>query len=170
MRRLRRLLSTSPSRPRRRAPPARAAKGATAPASTSAGRSCFSSAAPATLGVKAEIAALRVPSAPLSSTRARSASPDRNDVLIPTLAGYDVTIPVVGTDYATGRALVDQVRGGTPVTPAGDGAKHRSAGRRDRERDRGDSGGRADRTVLVGWHLDSVFTGRASTTTVPGSA
>ena len=30
-------------------------------------------------------------------------APDRNGVLIPTLAGYDVSIPVVGTDYETGR-------------------------------------------------------------------
>ena len=39
-------------------------------------------------------------------------APDRNDVLIPTLAGYDVTIPVVGTDYATGRSLVDLANAG----------------------------------------------------------
>ena len=39
-------------------------------------------------------------------------APDRNDVLIPTLAGYPVAIPVVGTASATGRALVDLIRGG----------------------------------------------------------
>jgi hypothetical protein len=39
-------------------------------------------------------------------------APDRNDVLIPTLAGYDVTIPVIGTDYATGRSLVDLANAG----------------------------------------------------------
>ena len=41
---------------------------------------------------------------------------DRNDVLIPTLAGYNADIPVVGTDYATGRALVDLIASGQTVT------------------------------------------------------
>jgi hypothetical protein len=43
-------------------------------------------------------------------------APDRNDVLVPTLAGYDATIPVLGADYATGRALVDLITAGQTVT------------------------------------------------------
>ena len=41
---------------------------------------------------------------------------DRNDVLVPTLAGYNVKIPTVGTDYATGRSLVDLANSATGVT------------------------------------------------------
>jgi Zn-dependent M28 family amino/carboxypeptidase len=85
-------------------------------------------------------------------------APDRNDVLVPTLEGYDITIPVVGTDYATGRELVDLVGAG-PVTlrVKVDGTVRNNVltnnviaeSRR----------GRTNRTVVVGAHLDSVFAG-----------
>jgi Zn-dependent M28 family amino/carboxypeptidase len=84
---------------------------------------------------------------------------DRNDVLIPTLAGYEVDIPVVGTDYATGRALVDRVTDGEAVTirVAVDGVKLPGQDTVNVVADL--PGGRADRTVVVGGHLDSVFEG-----------
>jgi Zn-dependent M28 family amino/carboxypeptidase len=83
-------------------------------------------------------------------------APDRNDVLIPTLAGYEVTIPVVGTDYATGRSLVDLGRWVTlHVKVAGfirEDVETRNVIAET-------PGGRADRTVAVGGHLDSVYAG-----------
>jgi Zn-dependent M28 family amino/carboxypeptidase len=83
---------------------------------------------------------------------------DRNDVLIPTLAGYDATIPVVGTDYATGRALVDLVSEG-PVTlhVSVDGFINENVETNNVIAET--PGGRADRTVVVGGHLDSVYEG-----------
>ncbi len=84
---------------------------------------------------------------------------DRNNVVIPTLAGYQITIPVVGTDYATGRALVDAVNGGTPVTLALT-VNGVSLPGQDTVNVIADSpGGHTDRTVVVGGHLDSVFEG-----------
>ena len=84
---------------------------------------------------------------------------DRNNVLIPTLAGYNITIPVVGTDYATGRALVDAVNANTPVTLALT-VNGVSLPGQDTVNVIADSpGGRTDRTVVVGGHLDSVFEG-----------
>ena len=80
-------------------------------------------------------------------------------MLIPTLAGYEVTIPVVGTDYVTGKALVDAVAAGTPtnlylevqgIVRQGVDTKNVIAET---------AGGRADRTVVVGAHLDSVLDG-----------
>ena len=65
---------------------------------------------------------------------------DRNDVLIPTLAGYDATIPVVGTDYATGRDLVNRAAADRHAAPQG--RRLRRPGRPDQQRDRRDS--RAD--------------------------
>lgn len=84
---------------------------------------------------------------------------DRNDVLVPTLAGYDATIPVVGTDYATGRELVDMIAGGETVTLRlkvdgfvdQDVITHNVIAET--------PGGRGDRTVVVGGHLDSVHEG-----------
>ena len=63
-------------------------------------------------GLKAEIAGDAGAAAAVIFNEGTIGAADRNDVLIPTLAGYDVTIPVVGTDYATGRALVDLIAGG----------------------------------------------------------
>jgi Zn-dependent M28 family amino/carboxypeptidase len=85
-------------------------------------------------------------------------APDRNDVLIPTLAGYDANIPVVGTDYATGRDLVDLVSEG-PVTlhVSVDGFINEGVTTRNVIAET--PGGRADRTVVVGGHLDSVYEG-----------
>jgi len=84
---------------------------------------------------------------------------DRNDVLIPTLAGYEVDIPVVGRDYATGRALVDRIGRGEIVTirVAVDGVK--LPGQKTVNVIADHPGGRTDRTVVVGGHLDSVFEG-----------
>jgi len=84
---------------------------------------------------------------------------DRNDVLIPTLAGYNADIPVVGTDYATGRALVDLIASGQTVT-----LRVRVDGFVDQDVQTNNviaetPGGRADRTVVVGGHLDSVYAG-----------
>jgi Zn-dependent M28 family amino/carboxypeptidase len=86
-------------------------------------------------------------------------APDRNDVLIPTLAGYDATIPVVGTDYATGRALVDLVDGGTTVTLRVKVDGFINEGVKTNNVIAETEGGRADRTVVVGGHLDSVYAG-----------
>ena len=85
--------------------------------------------------------------------------PDRQDVLIPTLAGYDATgVPVVGTDYATGRALVDLAAAG-PVTVRVkvDGFINEDVLTNNVIAET--PGGRADRTVVVGGHLDSVYEG-----------
>ena len=75
---------------------------------------------------------------------------DRNGVLIPTLAGYDATIPVVGTDYATGRSLVDLAEPATGVT-----LRVKVDGFVDQDVQTNNviaetPGGRADRTVVVG--------------------
>jgi Zn-dependent M28 family amino/carboxypeptidase len=82
---------------------------------------------------------------------------DRNDVLIPTLAGYDATIPVVGTDYATGRSLVDLVNGGTTVTLRVKVDGFINEGVTTNNVIAETPGGRSDRTVVVGGHLDSVY-------------
>jgi Zn-dependent M28 family amino/carboxypeptidase len=83
---------------------------------------------------------------------------DRNDVLIPTLAGYDVTIPVVGTDYATGRSLVDLANaGGVTLRVKVDGFIDEDVTTNNVIAET--PGGRADRTVVVGGHLDSVYDG-----------
>jgi Zn-dependent M28 family amino/carboxypeptidase len=83
---------------------------------------------------------------------------DRNDVLIPTLAGYNVTIPVVGTDYATGRALVNLANaGGVTLRVKVDGFIDENVKTNNVIAET--PGGRADRTVVVGGHLDSVHAG-----------
>jgi Zn-dependent M28 family amino/carboxypeptidase len=85
-------------------------------------------------------------------------APDRNDVLIPTLAGYNVTIPVIGTDYATGRSLVDLANGdGVTLRVKVDGFINEDVQTNNVVAET--PGGRADRTVVVGGHLDSVYTG-----------
>jgi Zn-dependent M28 family amino/carboxypeptidase len=85
-------------------------------------------------------------------------APDRNDVLIPTLAGYNVTIPVIGTDYATGRSLVDLANGdGVTLRVKVDGFINEDVQTNNVIAET--PGGRADRTVVVGGHLDSVYTG-----------
>jgi Zn-dependent M28 family amino/carboxypeptidase len=85
-------------------------------------------------------------------------APDRNDVLIPTLAGYNVTIPVVGTDYATGRSLVDLANGaGVTLRVKVDGFVNEGVLTNNVIAET--PGGRSDRTVVVGAHLDSVYQG-----------
>ena len=83
---------------------------------------------------------------------------DRNDILIPTLSGYDATIPVVGTDYATGRDLVDRVAQGPVVLHLMvDGFVDQDVATENVIAET--KAGRADRTVVVGGHLDSVHEG-----------
>ncbi len=83
---------------------------------------------------------------------------DRNDVLIPTLAGYNATIPVVGTDYATGRDLVNRAAAGTVLLRLKvDGFVDQDVVTNNVIAD--SPGGRSDRTVVVGGHLDSVHEG-----------
>jgi hypothetical protein len=105
-------------------------------------------------GLKAEIAAAQGAAGAVIFNEGTIGAPDRNDVLIPTLAGYEVTIPVVGTDYATGRSLVDLGRWVTlHVKVAGfirEDVETRNVIAET-------PGGRADRTVAVGGHLDSVY-------------
>jgi Zn-dependent M28 family amino/carboxypeptidase len=84
---------------------------------------------------------------------------DRQGILIPTLAGYDATgVPVVGTDYATGRELVNLAAAG-PVTVRVkvDGFINENVLTKNVIAET--PGGRADRTVVVGGHLDSVYEG-----------
>ena len=85
-------------------------------------------------------------------------APDRNNVVIPTLAGYDAQIPVVGTDYATGRSLVDLADGaGVTLHVKVDGFVDQDVATNNVIAD--SPGGRSDRTVVVGGHLDSVYEG-----------
>ena len=95
---------------------------------------------------------------------------DRNDILIPTLAGYDATIPVVGTDYATGRSLVDLANGDRRHA-AREGRRLRQPGRPHQQRDRRDAG-RAQLTApSSSAHTWTRCTrAPASTTTAPASA
>jgi Zn-dependent M28 family amino/carboxypeptidase len=78
-------------------------------------------------------------------------------VLIPTLAGYDVTIPVVGTDYATSRSLVDLANGGVTLHVEVHGFINEDVQTKNVIAET--PGGRTDRTVVVGGHLDSVYEG-----------
>ena len=83
---------------------------------------------------------------------------DRNNVIIPTLEGYNATIPVVGTDYATGRSVVDLANGGgVTLHVKVDGFVDQDVETRNVIAET--PGGRSDRTVVVGGHLDSVHQG-----------
>ena len=85
-------------------------------------------------------------------------APDRNGILIPTLEGYNATIPVVGTDYPTGRSLVDLADGaGVTLRVKVDGFVDQDVETRNVIAE--SPGGRSDRTVVVGGHLDSVHQG-----------
>ena len=84
--------------------------------------------------------------------------PDRNGIVIPTLAGYNATIPVVGTDYPTGRSLVDLANGpGVTLRVKVDGVGIQGVETNNVIAET--PGGRGDRTVVIGGHLDSVFEG-----------
>ena len=95
---------------------------------------------------------------------------DRNDVLIPTLAGYDATgVAVVGTDYATGKDLVDRdVAGDVTLRVAVDGFINEGVKTKNVIAET--PGGRADRTVVAGAHLDSVYEGPGINDDGSGSA
>ena len=110
-------------------------------------------------GLKAEIARGQGAAAVVLFNEGTIGAPDRNDVLIPTLAGYEAGIPVIGTDYATGRDLVDLIAGGTTGTlcVAVDGFINEDVVTNNVIAET--PGGRADRTVVVGGHLDSVYEG-----------
>jgi Zn-dependent M28 family amino/carboxypeptidase len=110
-------------------------------------------------GQKAELAAAAGATAAVIFNEGTIGAPDRNDVLIPTLAGYDVTIPVIGTDYATGRSLVDLIAAGQTVTlrVEVDGFVDQDVLTNNVIAET--PGGREDRTVVVGGHLDSVYAG-----------
>jgi Zn-dependent M28 family amino/carboxypeptidase len=109
-------------------------------------------------GLKAEIAGSEGAAAAVIFNEGTIGAADRNDVLIPTLAGYDVTIPVVGTDYATGRSLVDLANAGSVTLRVKvDGFINENVQTNNVIAET--PGGRADRTVVVGGHLDSVYEG-----------
>ena len=109
-------------------------------------------------GLKAEIAREAGAAAMVLFNEGTIGAPDRNGVLNPTLAGYNAGIPVVGTDYATGRHLVDLANAGQDVTlhVAVDGFINEAVTNNVIAET---PGGRADRTVVVGGHLDSVYEG-----------
>ena len=95
---------------------------------------------------------------------------DRNDVLIPTLAGYDATgVPVVGTDYATGKQLID-LAATQPVTLRVKVDGFVNQGVQTNNVIAETPGGRSDRTVVVGAHLDSVYEGPGINDDGSGSA
>jgi len=82
-------------------------------------------------------------------------APDRNDVLIPTLQGYDVTIPAVGTDYATGKALVDQAASGVTLRVRVDGIINEDVTTNNVIAE--SRKGRSDRTVVVGDDVGNIL-------------
>ena len=130
--------STSPSRPRRRAPRAPAAS----PRTSARGRRQDRAAPARHVRLRPEGRERqggRAPSVVLFNEGTIGAA-DRNDVLIPTLAGYDATIPVVGTDYATGRALVDLAAPPARRHAAREGRRLHQRGRPDQQRHRRDAG------------------------------
>ena len=110
-------------------------------------------------GLKVENAKAAGASAVVLFNEGTIGAADRNDVLIPTLAGYDATgVPVVGTDYATGRELVNLAAAGpVSVRVAVDGFINENVLTNNVIADT--PGGRSDRTVVVGGHLDSVYEG-----------
>ena len=94
---------------------------------------------------------------------------DRIGIIIPTLAGYDAHIPVVGTDYATGRSLVDLANGdGVTLRVKVDGFVNQGVHTYNVIAET--PGGRSDRTVVVGAHLDSVYEGPGINDDGSGSA
>ena len=82
---------------------------------------------------------------------------ERSELLTGTL-GTPVDIPVLGTTYALGSALVQQLRAGTPVTVSVT-TSTQSTPTTTFNLLADSPGGRTDRTVVVGAHLDSVSEG-----------
>jgi Zn-dependent M28 family amino/carboxypeptidase len=121
-------------------------------------------------GVKVENAKAAGASAVVLFNEGTIGAADRNDVLIPTLAGYDASgVPVVGTDYATGKQLVDLAKAGVvTVRVAVDGFVNQGVQTSNVIAET--PGGRADRTVVVGAHLDSVYEGPGINDDGSGSA
>jgi Zn-dependent M28 family amino/carboxypeptidase len=110
-------------------------------------------------GVKVENAKAAGAKAVILFNEGTIGAADRNDVLIPTLAGYDATgVAVIGTDYATGRQLVDLADTQTvTVRVKVDGFVNQGVSTNNIIAET--PGGRSDRTVVVGQHLDSVYEG-----------
>jgi PA domain len=114
-------------------------------------------------GLKAEITAAEGAAAAVIFNEGTIGAPDRDDVLIPTLAGYNVTIPVVGTDYATGRSLVDLTTAGTVTLRVKvDGCINEDVTTNNVIAET--PGGRADRTVVVGTAAKPTFRSTSATT------
>jgi Zn-dependent M28 family amino/carboxypeptidase len=110
-------------------------------------------------GLKVENAKAAGASAVVIFNEGTIGQPDRNSTLFPTLAGYDASgVPVVGTDYATGKELVDMAGAG-PVSVRVKVDGFINAGVTTRNIIAETPGGRADRVVVVGGHLDSVYSG-----------
>jgi Zn-dependent M28 family amino/carboxypeptidase len=81
--------------------------------------------------------------------------PDRNGLIGGTLGGYTINVPVLETTYAAGRLLHDAFVGGQNPT-ASLSASTRTDNLQTRNLIAETKTGRADRTVIVGAHLDSV--------------
>jgi Zn-dependent M28 family amino/carboxypeptidase len=121
-------------------------------------------------GLKVENAKAAGASAVILFNEGTIGQDDRIGILIPTLAGYDATgVPVVGTDYATGRSLVDLADAGTvEVRVAVDGFINEGVHTNNIIAET--PGGRSDRVVVVGAHLDSVYEGPGINDDGSGSA
>ncbi len=94
--------------------------------------------------------------------------PGRQETLNGTLGGVDVTIPVIGTSFAVGEELYNQTTQGTVVVRVF--TSTRSETRRTANLLADTKTGRADRTVVVGAHLDSVPEGPGINDNGSGSA
>ena len=109
-------------------------------------------------GLKAENARAAGASGVILFNEGTIGQDDRIGILIPTLAGYDAGVPVVGTDYATGKALLDLAKSGTvTVRIKVDGFINEDVLTNNVIAET--PGGRTDRIVVVGGHLDSVYEG-----------
>ncbi|MFP5345895.1 MAG: M20/M25/M40 family metallo-hydrolase [Actinomycetes bacterium] len=105
-----------------------------------------------TFGVKSQNAAAAGAVGVILYNEGTPGDPERNELLLPTLAGSDVSIPVVSVNYELGRSLVGaKARIATDVTVSPD--------TRTRNVIAETPGGAADNVVLVGAHLDSVSDG-----------
>ncbi len=102
-------------------------------------------------GVKVENAQAHGASAVIIFNEGTIGDPERNGLINGTVEGYDVTVPVLEMTYASGRYLVDHPNATVSLS---------TSSKVDRLPTRNviaeTKTGRADRTVVVGAHLDSV--------------